>query len=198
MNLPLIQKQNGINIEWKLIDNFHQLTAITQQWQRLVDQSSDLSPFSSPQWVLTWYKNYWQNDWELSIYAGYINNELVVILPCYIQHSPKFPYLKLMYPLGQGEPEEEEISSEYCDVIVSPKVTEITFVGLQEKLMALNIDQVRWNATVQNSYIKKLLEKSFGYDTRSTHTRYFVERSNGRWNLSVKIQDRVISVPLIN
>ena len=181
MNLPLIQKQNGINIEWKLIDNFHQLTAITQQWQRLVDQSSDLSPFSSPQWVLTWYKNYWQNDWELSIYAGYINNELVVILPCYIQHSPKFPYLKVLYPLGQGEPEEEEISSEYCDIIVSKNTEKNVFDELKEKLIGLDIDQVRWNATVQNSHIKKLLEESFNYQALSTHTRYLVKRS--KWSL---------------
>ncbi len=174
-------KKGEHKITWQLIDNIDELIAIEPQWQLLVEQSSYLSPFSSPQWILTWYKTYWQRNWKLSTFVGYIDNELVVMLPCYIQHSPKWPYLKLMYPLGQGEPEEEEISSEYCDVIVSPKVTEITLVGLQEKLMALNIDQVRWNATVQNSYIKKLLEKSFGYGTQPTHTRYFVERS--KWSL---------------
>ncbi len=178
--MTLIKKVEH-KITWQLIDNIDELIAIEPQWQLLVEQSSYLSPFSSPQWILTWYKIYWQKNWQLSTFVGYINNELVVMLPCYIQYSPKWPYLKLMYPLGQGEPEEEEISSEYCDVIVSPKVTEITLVGLQEKLMALNIDQVRWNATVQNSYIKKLLEKSFGYETRSTHTRYFVKRS--KWSL---------------
>ncbi|WP_426359521.1 GNAT family N-acetyltransferase [Pseudocolwellia sp. HL-MZ19] len=181
MNIPSMQKQNSSNIKWELINDFHKLTAITQQWQRLVDQSSDLSPFSSPQWVLTWYNNYWQKGWELSTHAGYINNQLVVILPCYIQHSPKFPYLKVLYPLGQGEPEEEEISSEYCDVIVSKSITEIALVELQEKIMLLDIDQIRWNATVQNSYIKKLLEKSFRYEALSTHTRYFVERTE--WSL---------------
>ncbi|MDO7084104.1 GNAT family N-acetyltransferase [Pseudocolwellia sp. AS88] len=168
-------------ITWQLIDSIDELIAIEPQWQLLVGQSSYLSPFSSPQWILTWYKIYWQKNWQLSTFVGYIDSELVVMLPCYIQHSTKWPYLKVLYPLGQGEPEEEEISSEYCDVIVSTNITEITLVGLQEKLMALNIDQVRWNATVQNSYIKKLFEKSFGYETRSTHTRYYVERS--KWSL---------------
>lgn len=180
MNIPLIRKENNSSIEWKLIDDFHKLSALKQQWQQLVDESSGLSPFSSPNWILTWYNNYWQKNWQLSTFAGYMNNELVVILPCYIQHHLRWPYLKVMYPLGQGEPEEEEVSSEYCDVIISKNIETIVLTELQEKLIEFDIDQVRWNATLKSSHIKKLLENVFQYETRPTHTRYFVERS--KWS----------------
>lgn len=177
-----IKKQDSNNIEWQIIDNYHGLRDIEEPWQLLVDKSPDLTPFSSPLWVLNWYNNYWQKSWELSTFAGYINNRLVAILPCYIQHSSRWPYIKTMYPLGQGEPEEEEISSEYCDIIISKNIeAEKVLAQLQEKLIALEIDQIRWNATLESSHIKKLLAQLFKYELTATHTRYYVDRS--KWSL---------------
>jgi hypothetical protein len=169
------------NIEWQLITSFDDLSALAQQWQALVKQSSAVSPFSSPQWLLTWYNTYWQSNWELMTLAGYIDNNLVVILPSYVQKSLQWPHLKVLYPLGQGEPEEAEISSEYCDAIIAKNFEATVLPELQKKLAELDIDKILWSAALQSSHIKGLLETVFKYTAVTTHSRYCIERS--KWTL---------------
>jgi len=169
------------NITWRLISNISELYEIKEQWQAICQKLSSTTLFSSPTWVLNWHHVYWQENWQLSTLAGYINDELVVVFPSYIQHSKQWPYLKVMYALGQGEPEEAEISSEYCDVIISPDFESIILPNLQEKLAAFNVDKIIWNAALQNSHIIKLLEKVYVYTPIFNHNRYRIKCSN--WKL---------------
>ena len=174
-------KQATQSIQWQLITDFAGLDTIAQQWQELLQQSSTTSPFSSPQWILIWYHTYWQSNWQLSTLTGYVDNNLVAILPCYIQHSLQWPHLKVLYPLGQGEPEEAEVSSEYCDAIIAKKYEAIVLPDLQKRLAEFNVDKIYWRAALQSSHIKCLLESVFKYTAVTTHSRYCVERS--KWTL---------------
>jgi hypothetical protein len=171
----------GNDITWQLISDTHTLSDIKEQWQLLAQRSSKPTPFSSPQWILNWCQVYWQENWELTTLVGYINDELVVIFPSYIQHSQQWPHLKVMYSLGQGEPEEAEISSEYCDILISPSFENIIFSELQEKLTELSIDQMIWSAALLNSNIIKLLEKTYEYKPITSHYRYQIDCS--KWTL---------------
>ena len=168
-------------IQWQLITDFTDLSTLKQQWQELLKQSAAASPFSSPQWLLTWHQTYWQSNWELTTLVGYVDNSLVAILPCYVQHSLQWPHIKVLYPLGQGEPEEAEVSSEYCDAIIAKKYEAIVLPELKKKLAEFNVDKVYWSAALQSSHIKGLLESVFKYTAVTTHSRYCVERS--KWTL---------------
>jgi hypothetical protein len=181
MNNISMNNETCNNITWQLINNVNELHEIEEQWQSLMLESSNSTPFSSPKWILNWYQIYWQNNWELSTLAGYINNKLVVLFPSYTQHSTQWPYIKVMFPLGQGEPEETEISSEYCDVIVSEGLESIILPELLSKLTALNVDQVIWRAVLQNSHIIKLLERAYEYKSITSHYRYRIDCS--KWTL---------------
>lgn len=181
MTLIKENEQVANNIQWQLITTFDDLSAITQQWQTLAQQSSTATPFSSPQWLLTWYRTYWQSNWNLMTLAGYINNNLVALLPCYIQSSLQWPHMKVLYPLGQGEPEEAEVSSEYCDAIIAQKYESIVLPTLQKKLAEFAIDRIYWSAALQSNHIKGLLETVFKYTAVKTHSRYCIERS--KWTL---------------
>jgi hypothetical protein len=163
------------DIQWHLINHIDELSAIEEQWHFITQKSLNPTLFSSPKWILNWYKNYWQESWKLTTIAGYINNELVVLAPLYTQRSQHWPYLNVMYPLGQGEPEAEEVSSEYCDIIISSSYENTVLPELLKKLTALNVDQVIWHAALQGSYIKKLLETGFKYTAKTTHYRYLLE-----------------------
>jgi hypothetical protein len=163
------------NITWRLISDIHTLGEISEQWQSVAQQSSNPTPFSSPEWILNWYQVYWQQNWELATLAGYINDDLVVVFPSYIQHSRQWPYLKVLYPLGQGEPEEAEVSSEYPDIQILPSFENIIYPALLEKLTELNVDQISWNAVLQNSHIIKLLEKTYESKPITSHFRYRIE-----------------------
>lgn len=88
-----MNKQTCNNITWQLISNINELHEIKEQWQRLAEQSLNSTPFSSPQWLLTWYNVYWQENWELTTLAAYVDNQLVAVLPVYIQHSLQWPHL---------------------------------------------------------------------------------------------------------
>jgi len=181
MNNISINNEACNNITWQLINNVNELHEIEEQWQSLALESPNSTPFSSPKWILNWYQIYWQDNWELSTLAGYINNKLVVLFPSYIQHSPQWPYIKVMFPLGQGEPEDAEISSEYCDIIVSAGLESIILPELLSELAELNIDQIIWNAALQNSHIIKLLERAYEYKSITSHYRYQIECS--KWAL---------------
>jgi hypothetical protein len=181
MTLITKNEQATNNIQWQLITTYDDLSALSQQWQTLAQQSSAASPFSSPLWLLTWYRTYWQSNWTLMTLAGYIDNNLVVILPCYVQNSLQWPHLKVLHPLGQGEVEEAEISSEYCDAIIAKKFEATVLPELQKKLAELDIDKILWNAVLQNSHIKGILETVFRYTAVTTHSRYCIERS--KWTL---------------
>lgn len=181
MTLIKDNEQVTNNIQWQLITTFDDLSALAQQWQILAQQSSTATPFSSPQWLLTWCRTYWQSNWKLMTLAGYIDNNLVAILPCYIQHSLQWPHIKVLYPLGQGEPEEAEVSSEYCDAIIAKKYEAIALPELQKRLAEFDVDKIYWNAALQSSHIKGLLENAFKYTAVTTHNRYCVERT--KWTL---------------
>ena len=181
MTLMKDNEQVTNNIQWQLITAFDDLSAIAQQWQTLAQQSSAANPFSSPQWLLTWYRTYWQSNWKLMTLAGYIDNNLVAILPCYVQNTLQWPHLKVLHPLGQGEVEEAEISSEYCDAIIAKRFEATVLPQLQKKLAALDIDKILWGAALQSSHIKGLLETVFKYTAVTTHSQYCIERS--KWAL---------------
>tara|TARA_R110002012_G_scaffold280749_2_gene469398 strand:+ start:3178 stop:4266 length:1089 start_codon:yes stop_codon:yes gene_type:complete len=174
-------EQAANNIKWQLVTTFEDLNSLALPWLKLVQQSSMASPFSSPQWLLTWYHTYWQSNWQLSTLTGYVDNNLIAILPCYIQHSLQWPYIKVLYPLGQGEPEEAEVSSEYCDAIITKKYEAIALPELQKKLVEFDVDKIYWSAALQSSHIKGLLENAFKYTAVTTHSRYCVERT--KWTL---------------
>lgn len=181
MNNISINNKACNNITWQLINNVNALHRIEEQWQSLLLESSNPTPFSSPKWLLNWYQIYWQDNWELCTLAGYINNKLVVLFPSYTQHSQQWPYLKIMFPLGQGEPEEAEISSEYGDVIISSGFENIILSELQEKIAKLDVDQIIWRAVLQNSHIIKLVEQTYTYTPIPSHHQYRIECS--KWAL---------------
>jgi len=181
MTLMIKNEHATHNIQWQLITDFASLDTIAHQWQELLQQFSTASPFSSPQWLLTWHQIYWQSNWELTTLVGYVDNNLVAILPCYVQHSLQWPHIKVLYPLGQGEPEEAEVSSEYCDAIIAQKYEAIALPELQKKLAEFDVDRIYWRAALQSSHIKGLLESVFKYTAVTTHSRYCIERS--KWTL---------------
>ena len=105
-------------IEWRLIEDIEQLKQYTEQWQELV-QTSQANLFSSPQWIMTWIDIYWQSSWQLKVISGFNNNKLIAIAPLYLQIKSGLLSISTLLPLGQGEPEESEVLSEFQDVVIT-------------------------------------------------------------------------------
>ncbi len=138
--------------------------------------------FNSPQWLLTWLTHYWQPQWQLCSYAIYQHEKLVAFAPFYIQTAQHWFDISILYPLGQGEPEQSEVASEYTDIFIFSRYEKEVMTLLRNKLNNLAIDQIIWRANLQNSYINKLLST---YDVGikpSGLTRFIITTNN--WTVS--------------
>ncbi len=157
------------NINWLLIENIEQLKQYTSSWKELLDVT-DASLFSSPQWLLNWIDIYWQDSWQLKAIVGLKNNQLVVIAPLYIQKSNNLFSLTSLMPLGQGEPEESEVLSEYQDIIIHPNENNL-HAQLATQITKIECDQICWNALLGDSNWIKILS----YLKNSTYKKYTIE-----------------------
>jgi hypothetical protein len=168
---------NNKSISWHVIEDILELKKMSKQWKRLAENSINNTLFSTPQWILNWYEVYWQKNWKLYVIVGFHNKKLVAMLPTYIQHSTSWPHISTLYPLGQGEPEDEEVLSEYCDILLLPEYLETATTELSEQVAQLKIDQIIWHSVLMSGVIIHILTKLYPVPSTPTNYRYYIERS---------------------
>jgi hypothetical protein len=159
-------------IEWLLIEDLVCLKEYVAQWQKLVKQSQS-NLFCSPEWIMTWIGIYWQPSWQLKTIVGFENNKLIAIAPLYIQKSNKFISTIKLLPLGQGEPEESEVLSEFQDIILAYK-NEYIYVELANQIQAITFDQLCCNKLLPNSNWHQTLSNFKSTTFANTGKRYLI------------------------
>jgi hypothetical protein len=169
---------NNKSISWHVIEDILELKKMSKQWECLAENSINNTLFSSPHWILNWYEVYWQKNWKLHVIVGFHNKKLVAMLPTYIQRSTSWPHISILYPLGQGEPAEAEVSSEYCDILLLPEYFEQVTTELSEQVSQITVDQIIWHSVLVSSVITKLLAKLHNVSSPATNYRYCIDRSN--------------------
>jgi len=137
--------------------------------------------FNNPLFSKIWFTTFSQPNWHLATFAFFDQKSLIAIAPFYIQKSKYFFMPTKLYPLTQGESEDAEIATEYCDILITPGYEEQVLTELSKKLKSLKFDQIIWRAALSNSNIVKLLNKTYDIQTDNSHARYIIERSN--WSL---------------
>ncbi|WP_077338945.1 GNAT family N-acetyltransferase [Pseudocolwellia agarivorans] len=174
---------NKKNFEWHIIKNIAELNKISTQWASLIESTTGTPFFSHPDWILNWYNIYWQENWQLYVIVGFHNKKLTVILPSYLQHSTSWPNISTLYPLGQGEPENEEVSSEYCDLIVNSEDLEQVITELAPLILNIKIDQIIWRSVLIDSAINELLTRLFNSPNVITNYQYYIEQP--KWSIDL-------------
>ncbi|WP_335738887.1 GNAT family N-acetyltransferase [Rheinheimera metallidurans] len=149
--LEINKLQNG----WSKLSTLEQLTSIKQQWYILNKQCGDVL-FCSPTWLIHWIFCYWQPDWQLEVWVFVSNGELVALLPCYSQPLAANAKRRVLYPLGQGEPEECEVASEFVDLLILPAWQARLLPELANKINASNVTKITWRAISANASILHL------------------------------------------
>jgi CelD/BcsL family acetyltransferase involved in cellulose biosynthesis len=142
-------------IKWLLIEDLSDLKNYTTKWSKLVEES-DASLFSSPRWIMQWIEIYWQPNWQLKTIIGIENNQLIAVVPLYLQRSAGVFSLSTLIPLGQGEPEVSEVLSEYQDIIIHPQSTDL-HTQLAEQISKIKFDQLYWCALLSGANCLKVL-----------------------------------------
>ena len=165
------------NINWRELTTIAQLDEIQAQWQELNQAQSSYKIFNSTFWIFSWLKTFWQEQWQLKVLTAWDGTKLIAIVPLYCQQGSSFS-LKTFYPLGQGEEETAEISSEYLDIVIQDEHREEITAEIIQWLKNLQADQLIWRALLAESTAKNLLQELGIRNKMSTATRYVVEQQS--------------------
>jgi CelD/BcsL family acetyltransferase involved in cellulose biosynthesis len=108
--------------QWRseVIDTDDRFFNLQNEWQAFQESKSDpqSSPFLSWDWLYLWWTIYRRPHWRLAIGLIRCNEQLVAIFPFYIK---KMGLIQLHF-LGTGEPESEEVVTEYLDCLLGDDV----------------------------------------------------------------------------
>lgn len=166
-------KSNNI-ISWETIDSIEKLVAIKVEWEEFYLNNSIDIPFINITWLTIWIKYYWQKNWQLKVLIGRSNDSIFTIMPMYIQIDKSIFSKSTMYPIGIGEPELKEVSTEYLDIIIKPEFEELTLKKIKKWILDLKVDEIIWRGILQNSNVLNLFQ-SFDQTLRKPNaTRYIV------------------------
>ncbi|MDX2367592.1 MAG: GNAT family N-acetyltransferase [Colwellia sp.] len=165
-------------ITWVEITKKEQLFEIIPQWEKLVKIQATCEIFNSPSWIISWLETFWQNNWQLKVLTAWSNNELLAIVPLYYQKSNSIFSINIFYPLGQGESEDKEISTEYTDILFNEKHREYLLPKIQQWILNLNADQLNWRALTHDSPTSDIFNKNNKHQEINEATRYLTDCKN--------------------
>lgn len=161
------------DIHWKVIEDIDKLNDYVVEWQHLCLENKD-SFFTSPLWIKSWINVYWQKTWQLKVILGYEDSKLTIFMPFYLKTSAYYFSKSTLFPLGQGEPEESEVTSEYQDILIA-KQSSISFPDIALKLKELDVTDICWNAILPNANILKIAPYYRKITPKLTGARYCIE-----------------------
>lgn len=131
--------------------------------------------FESRIWLATWYKHYWQKNWQLHCVVYYQNDILIGFAPFYVKNTVTFPYLKSLHFMGQGELEIAEVASEYLDIQIVPSYEAVIYPLITKHLNSAAFDIFNASAILENSHIMKVLQQLRGNVNKREYCRYIIE-----------------------
>jgi len=171
----MVNKPNVNKIEWLLVEDITSLKEHIAQWQQLIIETES-NLFCSPEWIMTWIQTYWQPNWQLKTIIGFENKKLVAIAPLYIQPSNTLISLAKLLPLGQGEPEESEVLSEFQDIVLRHK-TESIYSEIAKQISSIKWNVICWNSALSKSSLVKVLPYLKHSITKTVGQRYLLLES---------------------
>jgi len=166
---------------WKEINQIEDIQSIKNDWVELFQTLPNKTIFLSYEWIVNWSNIYWQKNWQLKILIAYKHGTPVLIAPFYIQEPTRIYHTTKLYFLGQGEPEEEELMSEYCDLLIAPKLQSYLYAELAKKISTIKFDQLILKAILANSHIQRIIE-ILNYKSKLQHcARYIIDCDQWRF-----------------
>lgn len=165
-------------IHWVELTEVEKLFEIIPQWEKLIQTQTASEVFNSTYWMISWLETFWQDNWQLKTLTAWCNNELVAIIPLYLQRPNTIFSFNTLYPLGQGEKEEKEIASEYTDLLIKSEFQDSLSPKIRQWIQSLNAAQLVWRAMVYNSPTKNILMNIKQQRSSNELTRYLVDSTN--------------------
>jgi len=139
-------------------------------------QNNDL--FTSLLWLETWFDCFWQSNWILQSYAFYHDKKLIALAPFYIKKENAFPFIKTLHLVGQGEPEQTGVASEYGDILIKIGHEQEIYPQLVKLLTNMKFDTMAARAIFSNSHIAKVMAALSGKHLTRGFSQYYLPTDN--------------------
>lgn len=133
-------------ISIRMVSSTEEFASLDSAWNSLLSRSSSDDFFLRWEWLFTWWKIFGLGPARLRILLVERGEELIGIAPFYVRPERRYGFLteRTLLFLGSGEAEEEEIFSEYLDVICKVGEEEAVVRGLMEFIIAQGLcDTIR-------------------------------------------------------
>ncbi|RKF15626.1 GNAT family N-acetyltransferase [Alginatibacterium sediminis] len=125
---------------------------------------------NSSTWMKNWLQVFWDPNWKLEIHIAKCKQQVVAILPLYIKSSKTSVVGKYLCLLGQGEPPEAGVASEYLDILCLEPYQEDVSNYFRTILYSGRFFEFRAKDLHQDSFISENLTKGVkNADIQSTY-----------------------------
>ena len=141
----------NVNIEiccdWQLNDKK------AQAWQLLSENHYNPNIFLTFDWLKLWWEVYSTQQDKLQLIYVWDAQEIIAIFPIYLQHASQIRFV------GTGEPEADEVCSEYLDILVKDNNPQLVCKVIVQYLQTLFTAKysVTFNNILENSHILSIL-----------------------------------------
>lgn len=141
-----------------------ELRELQSAWNELHAISPKQEICNSWAWLYGWWTVYGQRDWKLEVCCLYEDAKLVAIAPYYIDRSVAGNCLRLM---GKGEPEEQEICSEFVDILIDPSCQQkaIELLASHHRSYFCNVTRIELLQVLEHSSASEIW-KTAGFNLR--------------------------------
>lgn len=173
----------GKAISLSVIDSSAAFMPMRDEWNQLLDASPARSICLRWEWLHTWWEIYHDRGVKPCILLLRDGARLVGFAPFYhqIENKTGMPAIRTLRFLGTGEPEEEEVASEYLDIVAlsgyEDRVAKMVWEHLRDQQ---SWDQLVFNDVLENSLIlttfrRILASEKIPVNLEKTGIRYSVE-----------------------
>lgn len=171
-----------------VVESHADFVSLREEWNRLVEASAMGGVCLRWEWLNTWWDIY--HDEDARLYAILVRDDsgrLVGLAPFYVQIRKRFGLrMRILRFLGTGEPEWEEVASEYLDIAALPGYEERVAQRIWNFMRAKRCwDQLLFNDVLENSVVLTALRRALdsekmSVDLETVGVRYSIRLPRSR------------------
>lgn len=119
----MIDAVKAPRLELSVVHDLDTFAGMAEEWRSLAEQSC-ASFFMSWEWHYTWWQLYSTSKDRLYLVRFTVDDQLVGLLPMYSRPEGLLRNRSLLF-LGTGEAREDEVATEYLDIVAHPSFSEL-------------------------------------------------------------------------
>jgi CelD/BcsL family acetyltransferase involved in cellulose biosynthesis len=150
----------GNELTLSVVDSLAGMTALREEWNRLLEQSRARNICLRWEWLHAWWEVYHDSGLKPCVLLVREGSRLVGLAPFYLQIRKRFGVFsfRTLRFLGTGEPEWEEVASEYLDIAALDGYEDGVASLMWEHLCASKSwDQLVFDDVLEDSLVLKVL-----------------------------------------